>query len=115
MPANASICKYWQSAAKQGEAYTPNAATRSHGWSASEAGQRSVAAEASRHEQPGQTENNHRRDAKPWIVPPVAVSFDLLDGGASLELLIGYTRLGNLLALSDCARIEIVIIFATRT
>ena len=32
--------------------------------------------------------------------PPVAVACDLL-GGAGLELLIGYTRLGNLLALLD--------------
>jgi hypothetical protein len=44
---------------------------------------------------------DHWRDAKSWIVPPVAVSFDLLGGGAGLELLIGYTRLGNLLALLD--------------
>jgi len=43
------------------------------------------------------------RDAKSWIVPPVAVSCDLLGGGggAGLELLIGCTRLGNLLALLD--------------
>ena len=54
-------------------------------------------------EQRGQTENVHWRDAKSWIVPPVAVSCDLLGGGggAGLELLIGYTRLGNLLALLD--------------
>jgi len=34
---------------------------------------------------------------------PVAVSCDLLGdgGGVGLELLIGYTRLGNLLALLD--------------
>jgi hypothetical protein len=44
---------------------------------------------------------DHWRDAKSWIVPPVAVSFDLPGGGAGLELLIGYTRLGNLLALLD--------------
>jgi len=44
---------------------------------------------------------DHWRDAKSWIVPPVAVPFDLLGGGAGLELLIGYTRLGNLLALLD--------------
>jgi hypothetical protein len=44
---------------------------------------------------------SHWRDAKSWIVPPVAVSFDLLGGGAGTELLIGYTRLGNLLALLD--------------
>jgi hypothetical protein len=36
---------------------------------------------------------------KSWIVPPVAVSCDLPGGGAGFELLIGYTRLGNLLAL----------------
>jgi hypothetical protein len=44
---------------------------------------------------------DHWRDAKSWIVPPVAISCDLLGGGAGLELLIGYTRLGNLLALLD--------------
>ena len=46
---------------------------------------------------------NHRRDAKSWIVPPVAVSWDLIGGGggAGLEFLISYTRLGNLLALLD--------------
>lgn len=44
---------------------------------------------------------DHWRDAKSWIVAPVAVSCDLLGGGAGLELLIGYTRLGNLLALLD--------------
>jgi hypothetical protein len=40
-----------RSAARQGKAYAPNAATRSRGWPASEAGQRSVAAGASRCEQ----------------------------------------------------------------
>jgi hypothetical protein len=44
---------------------------------------------------------DHWRDAKSWIMPPVAVSSDLFGGGAGLELLIGYTRLGNLLALLD--------------
>lgn len=44
---------------------------------------------------------DHWRDAKSWIVPPVAVAYDLLGGGAGLEVLIGYTRLGNLLALLD--------------
>jgi hypothetical protein len=38
------------------------------------------------------------RDVKLWIVPPVAVSCDLVGGGAGLGLLIDYTRLGNLLA-----------------
>ena len=44
---------------------------------------------------------DHWRDAKSWIVPPFAVSCDLLGGGAALELLVGYTRLGNLLTLLD--------------
>jgi hypothetical protein len=45
---------------------------------------------------------DHWRVAKSWIVPPVAVSCDLIGrGGAGLELLIGYSRLGNLLALLD--------------
>jgi hypothetical protein len=44
---------------------------------------------------------DHWRDAKSWIVPPVIVDGDLLGGGAGQELLIGYTRLGNLLALLD--------------
>jgi len=44
---------------------------------------------------------DHWRGAKSWIAPPVAVACDLLGGGAGLELLIGCTRLGNLLALLD--------------
>jgi hypothetical protein len=44
---------------------------------------------------------DHWRAAKTWIHAPVAVECDLLGGGAGLELLIGYTRLGNLLALLD--------------
>jgi hypothetical protein len=43
----------------------------------------------------------HWRDAKSWVVPPVVVSGDLLGGGAGFELLVGYTRLGNLLGLLD--------------
>jgi hypothetical protein len=39
------------------------------------------------------------RDTKSWIVPPVAVSCDLLGGESGVELLIGCTRVGNLLAL----------------
>jgi hypothetical protein len=39
--------------------------------------------------------SHHKRgDAESWIVPPVAVRYDLLGGGARLGLLIGYTRLG---------------------
>jgi len=48
-----------------------------------------------------QTVVDHWRDVKSWIVPPVAVSCDLVGGGSGLELLIGYTCLGNLLALLD--------------
>jgi hypothetical protein len=43
----------------------------------------------------------HWRDAKSWIVPPVALSVDLLGGGEGFELLVGYTRLGNLLGMLD--------------
>jgi hypothetical protein len=44
---------------------------------------------------------NHWKDAKSWVVPPVVVSGDSLGGGAGFELLVGYTRLGNLLGLLD--------------
>jgi hypothetical protein len=44
---------------------------------------------------------SHWRDAKSWIVPPVVVAGELLGGGSRLELLVGYTRLGNLLGLLD--------------
>jgi hypothetical protein len=44
---------------------------------------------------------NHWKDAKSWVVPPVVVSGDLLGGGTGFELLVGYTRLGNLLGLLD--------------
>jgi hypothetical protein len=44
---------------------------------------------------------DHWRDAKSWIVAPVIVAGDLLGGGSGLELLIGYTRLGNLLGMLD--------------
>jgi hypothetical protein len=44
---------------------------------------------------------NHWRDTKSWIVPPVVVSGDLLGGGNGFELLVGYTRLGNLLGMLD--------------
>jgi hypothetical protein len=43
----------------------------------------------------------HWKDAKSWVVPPVVVSGDLLGGGAGFELLVGYTRLGNLLGMLD--------------
>jgi hypothetical protein len=44
---------------------------------------------------------NHWRDAKSWIVPPVAVSGNLFAGGSGFQLLVGCTRLGNLLGLLD--------------
>ncbi len=44
---------------------------------------------------------DHWRDAKSWIVAPVIVGGDLLGGGSGFELLVGYTRLGNLLGLLD--------------
>jgi hypothetical protein len=44
---------------------------------------------------------NHWTDAKSWVVPPVVVSGDLMGGGAGFELLVGYTRLGNLLGMLD--------------
>ena len=45
---------------------------------------------------------SHWQEAKSWLVPPVVVSGDLLGGGGSgYELLVGYTRLGNLLGMLD--------------
>jgi len=44
---------------------------------------------------------DHWRDAKSWIVPPVIVAGELLAGASGFELLIGCTRLGNLLGLLD--------------
>jgi hypothetical protein len=44
---------------------------------------------------------NHWREAGSWLVPPVVVSADLLGGGSRYELLVGYTRLGNLLGMLD--------------
>jgi hypothetical protein len=44
---------------------------------------------------------DHWRDAKSWMVAPVIVAGDLLGGGSGFELLVGYTRLGNLLGLLD--------------
>lgn len=43
----------------------------------------------------------HWQEAKSWVVPPVVVSGDLLGGGSGYELLVGYTRLGNLLGMLD--------------
>jgi hypothetical protein len=44
---------------------------------------------------------NHGKEAKSWVVPPVVVSAGLLGGGGGFELLVGYTRLGNLLGMLD--------------
>jgi hypothetical protein len=43
----------------------------------------------------------HWQEAKSWVVPPVVVSGDLLGGGSGFELLVGYTRIGNLLGMHD--------------
>jgi hypothetical protein len=44
---------------------------------------------------------SHWKEAKSWVVAPVVVSGDLMGGGAGFELLVGYTRLGNLLGMLD--------------
>jgi hypothetical protein len=44
---------------------------------------------------------SHWREAKSRLVAPVAVSADLLGGGGGFELLVGFTRLGNLLGMLD--------------
>ena len=44
---------------------------------------------------------SHWREAKSWMVALVMVSAELLGGGTGFELLVGYTRLGNLLGLLD--------------
>jgi len=44
---------------------------------------------------------SHWKEAKSLLVPPVVVSGDLFGGGAGFELLVGYTRLGNLLGMLD--------------
>ena len=43
----------------------------------------------------------HWLEAKSWVMPPVVVSGELLGGGTGFDLLVGYTRLGNLLGLLD--------------
>jgi hypothetical protein len=44
---------------------------------------------------------SHWQEAKSWLVPPVVVGSELLGGGAGFELLVGFTRLGNLLGMLD--------------
>lgn len=43
----------------------------------------------------------HWRDAKSWIVPPIAVAGELLGHVARFELIVGFTRLGNLIGMLD--------------
>jgi hypothetical protein len=43
----------------------------------------------------------HWRDAHSWFTPPVVVTGDALGASAGYELLVGFTRLGNLLGLLD--------------
>jgi len=43
----------------------------------------------------------HWRDARSWFVPPVIVAGDLSGTSVGYELLVGFTRLGNLLGLLD--------------
>lgn len=43
----------------------------------------------------------HWRDSHSWFVPPVIVTGDLLGMTAGYQLLVGFTRLGNLLGLLD--------------
>jgi hypothetical protein len=43
----------------------------------------------------------HWRDSHSWLVPPVLITGDLLGSSVGLEMLVGFTRLGNLLGLLD--------------
>jgi hypothetical protein len=43
----------------------------------------------------------HWKEAKSWMAAPVIVTGDLLGGGAGFELLVGFTRMGNLLGMLD--------------
>jgi len=43
----------------------------------------------------------HWRDAQSWFAPPVMVVGEVLGTNVGYELLVGYTRLGNLLGLLD--------------
>jgi hypothetical protein len=43
----------------------------------------------------------HWRDAHTWLVPPVMVAGEVLGTNIGYELLVGFTRLGNLLGLLD--------------
>jgi hypothetical protein len=43
--------------------------------------------------------DRHWQEAKSWLVPPVVVGGELLGSGTGFELLVGFTRLGNLLGM----------------
>jgi hypothetical protein len=43
----------------------------------------------------------HWRDAQSWYAPPVMVAGEVLGSNMGYELLVGFTRLGNLLGLLD--------------
>lgn len=43
----------------------------------------------------------HWRDARSWFAPPVLVTGEVLGTSMGNELLVGFTRLGNLLGLLD--------------
>jgi hypothetical protein len=43
----------------------------------------------------------HWSTAHSWLVPPVMVAREVLGTNIGYELLVGYTRLGNLLGLLD--------------
>jgi len=44
---------------------------------------------------------NHWRDQGSWFTPPVMVAGEVLASNVEYEMLVGYTRLGNLLGLLD--------------
>ena len=44
---------------------------------------------------------SHWRDAHTWFAPPVMVAGDVLGTNVGYQLLVGFTRLGNLLGLLD--------------
>jgi hypothetical protein len=43
----------------------------------------------------------HWQEAKSWLVAPVAMSAELLGGGGGFELLVAFTRFGNLVGMLD--------------
>jgi hypothetical protein len=43
----------------------------------------------------------HWRDARTWFAPPVMAAGEILGSRVGYELLVGFTRLGNLLGLLD--------------